>query len=440
MHRPGSFSFARVLVLMGVLSLIGFVLMGSADRNLKVRAQTTLGSPLPGLTTGQMNLFTVGFQQFNRKWDPDHGLGPIYTNSDCANCHASPAAGGTSATMRTTFFGALNSDGSFNPLTSEGGFILQPLTISHFVAHCIVTPEILPADATLTSQRVPPDLFGAGLLDSVPDITIENFAGDKGMGINGMTNMVTDWNGKLRPGRFGTKAQFASLAQAASMAFQHDIGETNDANVVNEVEDCPNAPPGTPQCPTNLVSSQCIKAQEPNDPTGKNTIQVFDYPALLAPPPPSTDTAGMALFVSTGCSLCHNPTYTTKKNVTLPTNFTGGTTGVVAALSVQPANLYSDLLIHHMGPGLADCMEFGQAQGDQWRTTPLWGLSSRTVYLHDGRTTDLMTAIELHESFAGQAAACANTYPDSEANAVIDAFNALSSDDQATIIGFLMTL
>ncbi len=434
MNRLRPSTVPRVAFVAACLALIAVALV-TFTPNHKVLAQTVLGSPLAGLTTGQMSLFSVGFKQFNVHWDPDHGLGPVYTNQDCSNCHTSPASGGTNATMRTTFFGALNSDGSFNPLTNEGGFVLQPLSESKFVPNCTVAPEAVPADATLVSQRVPPQLFGDGLVDAIPDITIENFAGSKGSGVDGSTNMVADWNGKLRPGRFGAKAQFASLVQAVATAFQHDIGVTNPVSLN---EDCSNAAPGTPQCP-NLPSA-CIKDQEPNDPTGKLSIQIFDYPALLAPNTPSTDTAGMAVFVSTGCSLCHNPQYTTKSNATLPSNFTGGVTGVVNSLSKQPVNLYSDLLIHHMGPGLADCMQFGQAQGDQWKTTPLWGLSTRTVYLHDGRTTDLTTAIEDHMSFAGQATACPNIYPDSEANTVIQNFNALSPTDMSTLLGFLNTL
>jgi CxxC motif-containing protein (DUF1111 family) len=434
MNRLTSSALARISVFIVCLGLIAVGLV-ALTANHNVFAQSTLGMPLAGLTSGQTSLFNVGFKQFNVHWDPDHGLGPVYTNQDCSNCHHDPASGGTSAAMRTTFFGALNSDGSFNPLTSEGGFVLQPHSESNFVRGCTVAPESVPSDATLQSQRVPPQLFGGGLVDAIPDITIDNFAGDKGMGVNGTTNMVADWNGTMRPGRFGAKAQFASLVQAVATAFQHDIGVTNPVSLN---EDCSNAAPGTPQCP-NLPSA-CIKDQEPNDPGGKLSIQIFDYPSLLAPNPPSTDSAGMAIFVSTGCALCHNPLYTTKSNVTLPTNFTGGKTGVINSLSKQPVNLYSDLLIHHMGPGLADCMQFGQAQGDQWKTIALWGLSTRTVYLHDGRTTDLTTAIQDHMSFAGQATACPNTYPDSEANQVIQNFNALSPGDMSTLLGFLNTL
>jgi len=434
MSRLGSSVFSRLAVYVACVSVIalGWVMLQNSP---SVHAQSTLGQPLAGLTSGQMSLFNTGFLQFNVKWDPDHGLGPVYTNQDCANCHTSPVAGGTNTTMRTTFFGALNSDGSFNPLTNEGGFILQPHSESTFVKNCTVKPEAVPSDATLMSQRLPPQLFGDGLVDAIADTTIENAAGSVGDGISGSTNMVADWNGVMRPGRFGSKAQFASLAQAVGMAFQHDIGVTNSVSLN---EDCSNAAPGTPQCP-NLPPA-CIKAKEPNDTNGKLTLQIYDYPSLLAPNPPSTDTAGQAIFVSTGCSLCHTLSYSTPANVKLLANFTGGKSSVVNALSNQTVNLYSDLLIHHMGPGLADCMQFGQAQGDQWKTTALWGLSTRTVYLHDGRTTDLNTAILDHMSSAGTATACPNVYPDSEANQVIQNYMALSPGNMISLLQFLGTL
>ena len=175
----------------------------------------------------------------------------------------------------------------------------------------------------------------------------------------------------------------------------------------------------------------------------------YRFVVFLAPNMAGTGNSnGQALFNSIGCALCHNPSYQTDPARKIPTDFAGHTTQVITALSNQTVNLYSDLLIHHMGPGLADCMQLPtplpsggtQADGDQWRTAPLWGLSTRTVYLHDGRTTDLMTAIEDHLSFAG-ASACGNTYPDdSEANQVINNFNALSTLDQGDLLAFINSL
>jgi CxxC motif-containing protein (DUF1111 family) len=431
----------RNLVVVLVLSLTAaFLVAYKSLHPVQVHAQGTLGGPLPGLTNGQLSMFTVGEAQFNQTaWDPVKGLGPVFTQQKCSICHNNPVPGGTSPVspaMRTMFFGKLNGDGSFNPLTSEGGFIQQPQSVEQFIGNgtCSLVGERVPSDASVTSQRLPPDLFGSGLVDNIPDILITQFATNKGMGIQGSTNMVVDWNNQTRVGRFGTKAQFASLPQVVGMAFLHDIGVTNPVDLN---EDCPGA---SPSVTCSNVPPGCIRDREPND-SGTETLQIFDFLVYLAPNTPgSGNSTGQALFTSVGCALCHNPSYTTKANVKIPTDFLGHTTQVVTALSNQPVNLYSDLLLHHMGPGLADCMQFGHANGDQWRTTPLWGLSTRPLYLHDGHASDLVSAIEDHMSGQGAGTACSNIYPASEANSVITNFNALSPSDQNSLLQFLMSL
>jgi CxxC motif-containing protein (DUF1111 family) len=411
-------TFGRIgLVVAGLLAAAVFLSTFGHFQPGRVHAQGALGSPLPGLTTGQLNAFNIGFSQFNVVWDPVKGLGPVYTQNDCATCHSTPVSGGTNATLRTTYFGTTNLDGSFNPLTEKGGFVLQNQTASKFIRGCTIPREHIPPEATIVAQRVPPDLFGFGLVDSIDDQDILNNAVDKGLGIHGAPNMVPDWNGTVRPGRFGDKSQFASLVQVVGTAFLIDIGITNPVDLV---EECSNGAPGC------TIPQNCLKAREPNDLNGKATIQIFDYLAFLAPnAPQGGQDNGQALFSSVGCDLCHTSSYTTKPNVKIPTNFTGGTTPIIAALSSQPVNLYSDLLLHDMGPGLADGIELGQAKSSQWRTTPLWALSTRTVFLHDGRTTDLNTVIQLHGG---------------EAALVIANFNALSTQDQADLIAFIKSL
>jgi len=150
---------------------------------------------------------------------------------------------------------------------------------------------------------------------------------------------------------------------------------------------------------------------------------------FLAPPTPSPDTPGGStsiargrlLFAATGCALCHTPTL-----------YTGNAS--VAALRKKPVNLYSDLLVHNMGPGLADDISQGAASGDEFRTAPLWGLGQRVFFLHDGRTTDLIATIRAHKS-AGN-----TQYRDSEANIVVDRFNALSDNDKRDLLNFLRSL
>jgi CxxC motif-containing protein (DUF1111 family) len=230
--------------------------------------------------------------------------------------------------------------------------------------------------------------------------------------------MVTDWNGQQRVGHFGYKAQYASLLYSSGFQFNAEVGITNP---VSRMENCPQG-----NC---KIPPQCLRRREPNDPRGIETIELFEYQSFLAPPVPGIGNPnGQALFTSIGCVLCHTQSYMTPANVQIPVNFNGGTQ-TVSALSNQMVNLYSDLLLHHMGTGLADGIEFGQALGDQFRTTPLWGLSFRTVYLHDGRARDLMTAIEDH-----------STNSDGEAAQVIQNFSALSPSDQADLIAFINSL
>src|SRR5262249_23153445 len=141
-----------------------------------------------------------------------------------------------------------------------------------------------------------------------------------------------------------------------------------------------------------------------------SAIEKFaNFMRFLAPPTPSSTTPGGAtsitrgkqVFTNIGCTLCHTPTLRT-----------GNTT--VAALRNEDVNLFSDLALHQMGPGLADDIVQGNAAGDEFRTAPLWGLGQRIFFLHDGRTADLVEAIKAHKSTG------------SEANKVIDQYNALS--------------
>ena len=106
----------------------------------------------------------------------------------------------------------------------------------------------------------------------------------------------------------------------------------------------------------------------------------------------------------------------------------------MAALSHKPVNLYSDLLLHNMGPGLADDILQGDARGDEFRTAPLWGLGQRIFFLHDGRTNDLLEAIQTHKS-GGNA-----QFGPSEANAVIHNFDALDERQKQDVLNFLRSL
>jgi len=186
-------------------------------------------------------------------------------------------------------------------------------------------------------------------------------------------------------------------------------------------------------------TAACQFAAVPNDVTksvaqtlveGLSAIEKFAFFArFLAPPMPSLDAPGgvesiargRKLFAEIGCALCHTPTLNTGNSA-------------VAALRNQPVNLFSDLLVHDMGPGLADGITQGQAGPREFRTAPLWGLGQRLFFLHDGRTSDLHEAIRAHRSgsfFTRNA---------SEANAVVKNFNALADAQKQDVLNFLRSL
>ena len=408
--------FQRWLVVaaVGVLAVVGYWMTTQASTEV-VSAAPVLGGPLPKLTSLENNMFTQGKFPFNKSWDFVQGLGPVFTQIGCQFCHSSPVLGGNS-TQRTTFFGSINPDGSFNPLANEGGILLQKQTIQMFRSNCKLKGEKIPADATVVATHQPPPLFGMGLIDNIPDAAILANAIDKGQGIHGVANMVPDENGALRVGRFGLKSEFATLVQAAAEAEGHDLTVTNP--IVPD-EDLPQG---------RAIPANCSNGAEPNDP-GTQMIGIYHFLLYMAPNTPGTPNQnGRALFKSTGCALCHTPSYITGQNVIVPVVWKGRTIQSTA-LSGKAAQLYSDLLLHDMGPTLADGLPMGLATGSMFRTAPLWGLSVKLStgngLMHDGRVTDAASAIQAHGG---------------EATQVISNFNALSPQDQADLIAFISSL
>lgn len=380
----------------------------------------TIGVPLPNLTPLETTLFNTGFQPFNKVWDFQQGLGPVFTQDQCSVCHNTPnnVAGGSSK-QKVTFVGKINTDGSYNDLSSEGGPQIQPMSVQKFKPACILKGEMVPLDATIMAKHQAPQLFGLGLIDNIADADILAQAVDKGMGVFGMANMVLDENGNLRPGRFGLKAQAADLIQMTANAELHEIGVTSTVPGFT-MEDLPQGNPIPPNCTNNV---------EPNDPGSMQMIDMYHYLLYLAPLPTGTGNAnGQALFTSIGCALCHLPSYNTMPMVTIQ-EFYQGKTFTSTVLANQPVNLYSDLLLHDMGGNLGDGLEVGQAGQTQFRTRPLWGLGSRISsglgLLHDGRTASVSRAITLHGG---------------EATQVIKNFTALSTSDQGDLILFISSL
>jgi len=294
------------------------------------------------------------------------------------------------------------------------------------------------------SFRLSLQTFGLSLIEAIQDQTILTSAAATAflrtsLGIRGIPNRSGN-DGTIT--RFGWKAQNKSLAIFAGEAYNVEMGVTNDLfpTRTNEVPACAQGV-NEPNDITRTDDSD-VRNQGFNNPLHilPDWLEFATFMRGLAPPAPVPLTPGAQrgeqLFgtgVSNpgiGCSLCHTPTMVT------------GPQHETEALQNLQAHLYSDLLIHHMGNGLADNITQGLAEGDMFRTTPLWGIGQRRFFLHDGRTDDLLVAIKAHasEDQDQQDEKRGNNYPASEANAVIRKFNVLSAADKQAILDFLRSL
>jgi CxxC motif-containing protein (DUF1111 family) len=343
------------------------------------------GVPLTGLTSAQLSAFQAGLNQFQQREIPSTGLGPIFNRDSCVACHAGPAPGGSSP-VTTTRFGQVT-NGVFDPLISLGGSLLQSQAINP------IGLEHIPAQANVTAQRETQPLFGLGLIEAIPDATI--LKGVRTTAVNGVLGraaMVVDPVSKTtRVGRFGWKAQQATLLAFAGDAYDNEMG------ITNRVFPTENAPNG------NLaILKQLDKVPDPEDhvdpATGESKIdRVTDFMRALAPPPAQAANAstayGALFFAQVGCANCHTPSMTTG-------------TSSISALSNQTIFLYSDLLLHDMG-SLGDGIAQGAAGPREMRTAPLWGLKASAPYLHDGRAPTVDAAIRAHD---GEAALSKSQY------------------------------
>jgi len=274
--------------------------------------------------------------------------------------------------------------------------------------------------------RIPLQMLGLGLIDSIQDREIlarqAATASDRAsLGIGGKPNRSGN-DGTIT--RFGWKAQNKSITIFAGEAYNVEMGITNELFPHSKEEDpgCngPNKP--GPNDVTRMDTSDEVN-QAFNNPLHImadwmqfQLLMRFTDAPQPDPKPSNSAVKGRALFSAVGCALCHTPTMQTAPVMNS------------AVLQNRPVNLYSDLLVHDMGTGLADGVTQGAAGPREFRSTPLWGVGQRIFFLHDGRTDDLLEAIRAHRSEG------------SEANAVIGRFETLSVPDKQAILDFLRSL
>jgi CxxC motif-containing protein (DUF1111 family) len=417
------------------------------------------------------------------------GLGPTFNSNSCGSCHSQPAIGGTSpstsafpfvgpnpqvavatllnASNKVPFFvtpdgpvrearfkyvpgtqsngpggggrGGFGGDrGTMNPEENSAGVVdgsvhdLFTIAGRSDAPGCVFPQQDFEQaqDEHNLSFRIPTPLFGLGLIETISDATILNSfastaAARAALGIGGVPNRSGN---DATITRFGWKAQNKSGLMFAGEAYNVEMGITNEL-FPNERGFGGAPPPASclfnlvPEDETNFLAIGAT-ADTSNVPSDVQDFAIF-MRFLDQTTPACTGTGcsmsiqnGRHLFINVAkCAACHTPSMTTDQSDFTP-----------AALSGVQANLFSDLLLHHMGSNLADGISQGNAGPDQFRTSPLWGIGQRVFFLHDGRTSDLLQAIEAHAS------------PGSEANTVIHIFNGLTASQKQDLLNFLRSL
>jgi len=322
-------------------------------------------------TDKQASRVSRGALLFITRFTPEQGLGPLFNGASCVTCHAIPTVGGMgpNGLGTATRVGQLTSVG-FDPLISLGGPIARAHSVTEENKSCDLVAGI-PARANVTSVRNAPDLHGTGAIDAIPDAEIAVGAGPQRDGVHGRPNWVTTVDGRKRIGRFGWKADTATLREFVANAFRNELGITSP---LAPIDLAPIGKSGRHHCPGESSS--------PED-DGTIVDAVTAFVAALSPLNPRTASfQGAALFSSIGCDACHQPTL---------------------SLGKRRLWLYSDLLLHDLGPDLDDKVTQGSAEGRDWRTTPLWGLHTRPRFLHDGRARTISEAVLAHGGEATRA-------------------------------------
>ena len=375
-----------------------------------------MGEALPGLTGPEAARFLFGRSAFDRVFSPAEGLGPVFNQHSCGSCHNTPLGG--SGTQAVTRFGFVDEESEvFDPLESLGGSLRQAQAIRPECA------EVVPGEANVTAQRVTNSALGFGLVEAVADADIEARANIPPPGVSGRVHYVQTFEnpGPTRVGRFGWKAQVATVLTFSADAALNEMGITNRF-VTTE-----NDPNGV-NAPTLAAPDFCDTVPDPEDQPDAGGVEfidrVTDFQRFLAAPPqtPPSGMTGETIAQNIGCFSCHAPSFTTRNDAALE-----------GAIRNRPLRPYSDFLIHDMGLA-ADFIEQGGATQRELRTPPLWGVRVRDPLWHDGRVSGgtfasrMDAAIAQHSTFL------------SEGQASAQAYAGLSGAQKSAVIAFLESL
>ncbi len=385
---------------------VAFVIIGlmACKQAPETVASIEPGVPLAGLTATQLARFVAGEALFNKVYSPEEGLGPIFNENQCSACHTFPASGGTGE-QRVRKATRFDQETGCDRLTEVGGENIRSQATPLLLAHGI-EDELRPPEATDFGVFTPTFLFGLGLVEMIPPETVLARADPTdadGDGVSGRASRAAD--GQL--GRFGRKAEVATIFDFVESALRLEMGLTTPLNPKEEGVSGEPFPDGTDPTPEPEVDLSTIAL-------------LADYIRFLAPPerevPISVEgrqavVRGEQMFDGLGCLSCHVPSMQTGPSDVTP-------------LDQETVALYSDLLLHDLGPELADVCGI-TATPSELRTGILMGLRYRNVYLHHGRALSIRDAILRHGG---------------EAQRARDAFAALNRVTQEYLIQFLQTL
>ena len=389
----------RILGILTAALLVAGIVFSQAES-----AGPTLGAPLRGITAFELELFRAGLDDFTEVESADDGLGPAFNGTSCAICHSVPAIGGISA-MTEIRAGYRDEEGKFHEL--NGGTLYHLFSIPNH--RCQVK---IPEAANVIARRAPIAVFGDGLIEAISDETIAAKADPDdidGDGIKGRVAWVnTLEDNRRRVGRFGWKAQQATLLSFSADAYRNEMGITNDL-LPNEVALGIDRETMTECSPKKGLED--VRDRR----TGLRGIDNFtNFMRFLAPaargPVNAAVRRGEALFASVGCASCHTPSMTTAQNPN-------------PVFDRKQVNLFSDLLLHDIGSG--DGIEQAAAGAQELRTPPLWGLRFRRPLMHDGASATVSEAIARHQG---------------ESASVTERFQLLSKDQKTDILAFLRSL
>ena len=362
---------------------------------------------------------------FSERETIEDGLGPTYNDVGCVECHQSVDVGAFSQAME--FRAGHITNGAF--VDAPGGQLIHARGTDSDVVEHISTAE------TVKTFRVTTSTLGDGFVEALANATLENNVAAQPLAQRGtLTNVpVTEANNTLRHGRFGWKAQQASLLSFAGDAYLNEMGITNPFDGFGGRSSSA-ADAGTHENPASTAEgvinvtfpSAFDPVQDPED-DGDDVLAFADFMAATrAPgrqnPIPAAATRGDSLFNSVGCNVCHTRTFVTAAP---GTSINGGAFTVPAALGNKIIHPFSDFALHDVGTGDGIVQNAGQGSANQLRTAPLWGIRARNRLMHEGLNVTIFDAIQLH---AGQATTARNN------------FNALTAAQRNDLIAFVLSL